>query len=53
MIAADKGIGLPILSAADLMRSPQLLFGLIVLSSLGLVLVWVLERLKTRLIAWE
>ena len=36
MIAADKGIGFLILSSADLMQTTRLLFGIMVLSGMGI-----------------
>ena len=53
MIAADKGIGFLILSAADLMQTPRLLFGILVLSFLGLSFAWILEKLERRLVPWR
>ena len=53
MIAADKGIGFLILSAADLMQTPRLLFGILVLSLLGLSFAWILEKLERRLVPWR
>ena len=54
MPAADKDVGsLSILSAADRMRTVQLLLRFIALSGPGLAFAWVLERRETGLILWK
>lgn len=53
MIAADKGIGFMILSAANLMQTSRLLFGLLLLAGLGLVSNWILAAVERRLIPWK
>jgi ABC-type nitrate/sulfonate/bicarbonate transport system permease component len=53
MIAADKGIGFLILSSADLMQTTRLLFGIMVLSGMGVFFAWVLDRLERLLIPWR
>ncbi len=53
MIAADKGIGFLILSAADLMQTPRLLFGILVLSLMGISFAWILEKLERKLVPWR
>jgi NitT/TauT family transport system permease protein len=53
MIAADKGIGFMILSAANLMQTTRLLFGVLLLAALGLFSNWILVRLEQRLIPWK
>jgi NitT/TauT family transport system permease protein len=53
MIAADSGIGFLILSAANLMETGRLLFGIMFLSALGLVFSWGLDRLERWLIPWR
>lgn len=53
MIAAQKGVGFLILSAADLMQTSRLLFGIMLLSAMGLIFSWLLERLERRLIPWQ
>ena len=53
MIAADKGIGFLVLSAADLMQTTRLLFGIMVLSGMGIVFAWGLEMLERKLIPWQ
>jgi len=53
MIAAESGVGFLILSAADLMQTTRLLFGIMLLSGLGLFLSWLLERLERKLIPWK
>jgi NitT/TauT family transport system permease protein len=53
MIAADAGIGFMILTAADLMQTPQLLFGIFLLSALGLLFAWSLETLERFVIRWK
>lgn len=53
MIAADSGIGFMILSAADLMRTTQLMFGIAILSVLGLAAARLFDWLERRLIPWK
>ncbi|MCG6879221.1 MAG: ABC transporter permease [Deltaproteobacteria bacterium] len=53
MIAADKGIGFLILSSADLMQTTRLLFGIMVVSGLGISFAWILDRLEQLLIPWR
>ncbi|MBW2709562.1 MAG: hypothetical protein JRD04_09855 [Deltaproteobacteria bacterium] len=53
MIAADKGIGFLILSSADLMQTPRLLFGIMLLSGLGVSFAWILEKLERLLLPWR
>jgi NitT/TauT family transport system permease protein len=53
MIAADKGIGFLILSAADLMQTARLLFGILVLSIMGISFAWILEIVERRLVPWR
>ncbi len=53
MIAADKGIGFLILSSADLMQTTRLLFGIMVLSGMGVSFAWILERLERLLLPWR
>ena len=53
MIAADQGIGFLILSSADLMQTTRLLFGIMVLSGMGISFAWVLERLERVLLPWR
>ncbi|RLB35795.1 MAG: ABC transporter permease [Deltaproteobacteria bacterium] len=53
MIAAESGVGFLILSAADLMQTTRLLFGIMLLSGLGLFLSWLLGRVERKLIPWR
>ncbi len=53
MIAAEKGLGFMILSAANLMQTTRLLFGVLVLAVLGLLSNWLLVRLEQKLIPWK
>ena len=53
MIAAERGVGFLILSAANLMQTSRLLFGILLLSSMGIVFSWILERLEKKLIPWK
>jgi NitT/TauT family transport system permease protein len=53
MIAAEKGIGFLVLSAADLMQTTRLLFGIMVLSGMGMVFAWGLEKIEKKLIPWQ
>ena len=53
MIAADKGIGFLILSSADLMQTTRLLFGIMVLSGMGISFAWVLDKLERMLLPWR
>jgi NitT/TauT family transport system permease protein len=53
MVAADAGIGFMILTAADLMQTPKLMFGLIILSLLGIFFNWVLQKLEHFFIPWK
>ena len=53
MIAADKGIGFLILSSADLMQTTRLLFGIMVLSGMGISFAWVLDKLERIWVPWR
>jgi len=53
MIAADKGIGFLILSSADLMQTTRLLFGIMVLSGMGVSFAWLLDMLERMLVPWR
>ncbi len=53
MIAADKGIGFLILSSADLMQTTRLLFGIMVLSGMGISFAWILDKLERIWIPWR
>ncbi|HIJ20181.1 MAG TPA: hypothetical protein HPP58_03950, partial [Deltaproteobacteria bacterium] len=46
-------IGFLVLSAADLMQTPRLLFGILVLSLMGISFAWILEKLERRLVPWR
>ncbi|MCC6470010.1 MAG: ABC transporter permease [Alphaproteobacteria bacterium] len=53
MINAQYGIGALVLFSGNLMRTDQLLAGVVVLSALGLVIAFVLGRLERRLLRWR
>ncbi len=53
MVAANSGIGFLILSSADLMQTDRLLFGIMILSMLGLIFNWGLNMLEKILIPWK
>lgn len=53
MIAADKGIGFMILSAANLMQTTRLLLGILLLAALGLLSNWLLALLERALVPWK
>jgi len=53
MVAADAGIGFMILSAADLMQTKKLMFGLVILSLLGIFFNWLLQKLEHFFIPWR
>ncbi len=53
MIAADSGIGFLILSSADLMQTARLLFGIVVLSMMGLTFSGLLDALQRFVVRWK
>jgi ABC-type nitrate/sulfonate/bicarbonate transport system permease component len=53
MIGAEKGIGAFVLQAGNLMRTDQLLAGVLVLSLFGLVIARGIGALEKRLIGWR
>ncbi|HDZ90568.1 MAG: ABC transporter permease [Deltaproteobacteria bacterium] len=53
MIAADAGIGFMILTSADLMQTTKLMFGISILSMLGLIFSWLIDRLERLCIPWK
>ncbi len=53
MIAAESGIGFLILSSADLMQTARLLFGIALLSVLGLAFSGLLEALERLIVKWK
>lgn len=53
MIGAQHGIGAFILSAGNLMRTDQLLAGVVVLSILGLLVSFILGRVETWVLRWR
>jgi len=53
MVAAESGIGFLILSSADLMQTDRLLFGIMILSVLGLLFNWGLNSMEKILIPWK
>jgi len=53
MVAADAGLGFMILTAADLMQTKKLLFGLMILSLLGFLFNWLFQKLEHLLVPWR
>jgi NitT/TauT family transport system permease protein len=53
MVAADAGLGFMILTAADLMQTKRLFFGLIVLSLLGIFFNWFFQKMEHLSIPWK
>ncbi len=53
MINAQYGIGALVLFSGNLMRTDQLLAGVVVLSVLGLLIAWVMGLLERRLLRWR
>lgn len=53
MIGAEKGIGAFVLQAGNLMRTDQLLAGVLVLSLIGLGVARVIGALEARLVSWR
>jgi len=53
MIAADAGIGYMILTSADLMQTTKLMFGISILSMLGLVFSWIINKIEKLCIPWK
>lgn len=53
MIAADAGIGFLILTSADLMQTTKLMFGISILSMLGLIFSWLIDKLEQLCIPWK
>lgn len=53
MIAADAGIGFLILTSADLMQTTKLMFGISILSMLGLIFSWLIDKLERLCIPWK
>jgi ABC-type nitrate/sulfonate/bicarbonate transport system permease component len=53
MIGAEKGIGAFVLQAGNLMRTDQLLAGVLVLSIFGLCIARVIGELEKRLVDWR
>jgi NitT/TauT family transport system permease protein len=53
MINAQHGIGALVLFSGNLMRTDQLLAGVVVLSVLGLLIAWVLGAVERRLLRWR
>ncbi len=53
MVAADRGVGFLVLQAADLMQTPKLMCGILVLSVLGWFCNWALDRLERLCIPWK
>lgn len=53
MIAANSGIGFMILNAADLMQTTKLMFGISILSMLGLLFSWLIDKLEQLCIPWK
>jgi NitT/TauT family transport system permease protein len=53
MVAADAGIGFMILTAADLMQTKKLMVGLILLSLLGILFNWFIQKLERFFVPWK
>jgi len=53
MIAADAGIGFMILTSADLMQTTKIMFGISLLSMLGLIFSWLIDKLEKLCIPWK
>jgi NitT/TauT family transport system permease protein len=53
MIAVESGIGFLVLHAGNLMATTKLMVGIVVLSLLGIVSHWVLNRLERLAIPWR
>lgn len=53
MIAADSGIGFMILSASDLMDTPRLIAGILVLALMGLLLFKLVDIFEKLIIKWK
>ena len=53
MIGAEKGIGAFVLQAGNLMRTDQLLAGVVVLSIFGLTIARLIAWLEARLLSWR
>ncbi len=53
MIAANSGIGFMILNAGDLMQTTKLMLGISVLSLLGLIFSWLINKLEQLCIPWK
>ena len=53
MIGAERGIGAFVLQAGNLYDTDNLLAGIVVLSSLGLLVAWVVGRLEQVLLRWR
>jgi NitT/TauT family transport system permease protein len=53
MIGAENGIGAFINTAGNLMRTDQLMAGVVVLAAVGLVIGWLLSLLERRLLRWR
>lgn len=53
MIGANRGVGALVLASGNLMRTDQLLAGVVVLSLLGLAVSGMLAFAERRLLAWR
>lgn len=53
MIGAERGVGAFILTAGNLMRTDDLLAGVVILSLLGLAIAFVLQRVERRVLRWR
>jgi len=53
MIAANSGIGFMILNAGDLMQTTKLMLGISILSMLGLLFSWLIDKLERLCIPWK
>lgn len=53
MVGAEKGIGAFVLEAGNLYDIDNLLAGIVLLSLIGIVVSWALDRLERALLAWR
>ena len=53
MIGAERGVGALILTAGHLLQTDRLLAGVAVLSGLGLLVAWALDRVERHLLRWR
>ena len=53
MIGAESGIGFLVLQAGNLMETTKLMVGLVILSLLGVLSHWLLNRLERLVVPWR